>query len=98
MKQPAEIVKELKTRDLYQTAKKIADAHYISVEEMWKRDRRTCLVRARNLFWGVLANRGHWSCSSIAELCGMDHATVRRALGRVKMAEVLAFEPRPELA
>ncbi len=87
---PADIIRELRQRDLYDLAEAVATAHQCTVFEMVGTVRYEAFCRARHELWYRLRCTGHWSYPRIAELVHRDDSTVmhgvRKAQAKAKVA------------
>jgi len=78
---------KLDGRGLLKMAERIAEAHGVSVEDMFSAVRGFSAVpRARQAMWAELYATGNWSYPRIGQLFGRDHTTimagVRKAMVR----------------
>lgn len=73
---PAEVIRELRERDLYDLAATIAKAHQCTVHELVSTRRTQAFCDARHELWAKLYSTGNWSLPRIGELCRRDHSTV----------------------
>lgn len=70
------ILLELRRRNLYEDARRIACAHGVTIEQMFSKRRHKGEAMARQAFWADLYARGCWSYPQIGELCAKDHTTI----------------------
>jgi hypothetical protein len=73
------IIQELRTRDLYELASRVAAEHRLSVEELCSDGKRAIIVAGRHALWEQL-RLVISSHSEIARIWGTDHTSVLYAL------------------
>lgn len=79
MRPAAEILAELKRRDLLELATRTAAEHHLSVEALCSRSRTADVVRARHELWESLRNVLS-SNAAVARIWGVDHCSIDWAL------------------
>lgn len=90
------IIDDMKEREVYEPACKIAKRYNLTVEEIVEPGRRRGhdASHARFLLFAVLYARGHWSTSRIGELFGVGHDVVLYGIRKAKPEDVQAIEPQ----
>jgi hypothetical protein len=94
MKRAAEIVAELRERDLYDLIDQVARAHGTTQAVIWSASHAAEVVEARHAAWHKLYLFFGGNASAVARLVGTDPSTVRKAMldeppeiTRVRLAE-----------
>jgi hypothetical protein len=79
MKRVADIIRELETRDLLELARGVARNHYVTLEELVGRTRRSPEAKARHELWYLLYEQIP-SFPKLGEIFGRDHSTILSAV------------------
>lgn len=83
---PADIIDQLRQRDLYELARQIAREYGVTLYEMVGRDRHKGPASARHALWARMYGTGTWSYPRIAAIFGVDHSTVQWAVNKTPTA------------
>jgi hypothetical protein len=79
VKRVTDIIRELEIRDLLEIARRVARNHYVTLEELLGRTRRSPEARARHELWYLLYEQIP-SFPKLGEIFGRDHTTILSAV------------------
>ena len=87
MKSSKQIKDELERRRLLPFVVESAHKHFVEVQSIISKSRQKSIVRARHDAWFNIIRATNMSLLEMATLFGVDHATIARAIVRMKLTK-----------